>query len=178
MLMILTGSCRGCHREPINVNCKKKLILLSIFVLLLDIFTCIKQNALNLVFFPWSLTNPQRQKLPMTSSAASSSDIAKEIRPLSSDKGCRSSSGNSTGESSWEEQNRWVWGVGPVGRGERGETHALAVRAVHLGEHCFSVGAPQANDTLTVLVQGMQGSPACATLVAWHFVTNSAKNLL
>lgn len=37
-------------------------------------------------------------------------------------------------------------------RTKQGETHALAVRAVHLSKHSLSVGAAQASDVLTVPV--------------------------
>lgn len=48
---------------------------------------------------------------------------------------------------------------------QRGETHALAMRAIHLDEHGLSMGAAQAGDALRVLIQEVQGCPSCATLV-------------
>ncbi len=51
---------------------------------------------------------------------------------------------------------------------QRGETDALAVRAIRTSERSIRVGFPQAGNTLAVTVIGVQVSPARAAVTARH----------
>ncbi len=62
-------------------------------------------------------------------------------------------------------------------RVKKGETHALAVRAVCPSECSLSVGAAQASDALTVPVLGVQGLPARASLVLESFFLKENRQL-